>query len=423
MQTTRKLEANSQSQIPEYFLSLGAGRNQLDLINAARQLGYQVIAVDRNTKAPGFDQANLRMYCSILRPKKILRNLNENFLFEGKLAGVGCRSYGRANFSSAIIANHFSLPGPRSSSLGVFQDKAKLKKLLKKLGIPTATSYMFKKGQTNKKADGSELQNYLPLVVRPIKGHAKQGVRLLEQVEDIRNFLANHSNIGDFLLDRYIEGKEITVLGFISQGHFQIACITDKHVAKYSSSFLELQHHYPTKIDTKLEEKITGYIQQICEATCIDDSPIVAEFLVCQYDDDMPLYLIECSPEVGGEYLAEQLMPAALCVNYFQDLIHVYTGKGINMGETSYGQPSAQVNIRFISQRDGCLKRIEFPKSLWEHQGFLFAHYLKKPDETTSIQRGNLDRLAVFGLKAPLDSQQLYQDVERIVHDTKIEYH
>ena len=132
--------------------------------------------------------------------------------------------------------------------------------------------------------------------------------------------------------------------------------------------------------------------------------------------------MIECSPEIGGEYLADWLIPKALDKNYFQDLVRIYTGEEIKSGAYVHTKAHSQVSIRFIAQSNGRLKRLEFPPYLAKNKNLLFAYYLKKAGDRTSLKQGNLDRLAVFGLKAPLDDQEHYRDIERIVCDTIVEY-
>ena len=407
-----------------YFLSLGAGHNQVNLIRAANRLGYKVIAVDRNLRAPGFEEANLHMYCSVLRPKKILRNLENHLHINGELIGVGCRSFGRANYSAALIAKHLALPGLDPKKLNVFQDKRKLKKLMLKLGIPTAHSYVLSKKESETKPSLTRWQNYLPLVARPTVGHGKQGVQLLDRVEDLRRFVNEQKSQGfaeNFLLDKYIEGREVNVMGFVNHGRFQLVCITDKHVANYSSQFIELSHHYPTELKPELLEKLCDHIQRICDAASIENSPFVAEFLLCEFDEQMPVCMIECSPEIGGEYLADWLIPAAMNRDYFKDLIRIYTGEKVKF-EEGYSEAAAQVSIRFIAQSDGRLKRLEFPPNLVKREDFLFAYYLKKAGDRTSLKRGNLDRLAVFGLRTPIDKPRHYKEIESIIRDTVVEY-
>ncbi len=416
---TSKLTISSR----DYFLSMGAGKNQLHLINAAKELGYQVIAVDQDTKAPGFENSDLQMYCSLTRPKKILSSLENLIPIHGELVGVGCRSFGRINYSSALIANKLSLPGPNHKILNTFTNKLSFKNLMYKLKIPCAQSYIIKENNTISLEERcKKWEKYLPLVSRPIYGHAKVGVQILKQYNELFKFLEENRNFSEFLFDQYIEGKEVTVLGFVNAGRFHLTCITDKKVCQQAGQFIEYQHHYPSSINETLTEKICDIMQRICDATMLDASPIVAEFLIDEMNENSPLYIIEASPEIGGEYLAEILIPAALNKNYFKDLVHLYTGRVQNNKIFDYTAKTHQVKICFITQMNGTLKKIEFPESLYKDKGFLFAHYLKKPGSRTKLSNGNKDRLAVFAMKAPLDDQEFNLRIDTILRSVEIEY-
>jgi hypothetical protein len=85
--------------------------------------------------------------------------------------------------------------------------------------------------------------------------------------------------------------------------------------------------------------------------------------------------------------------------------------------------PGKSVIVRFIPQRDGILEEIRFPPGLLNHPGHLFSRLLKSPGDATSVTRGNLDRLAVFALEAPIEgAAELEIDVESIVGETVVQY-
>lgn len=420
--STKVKNAKHQDDTQKYFLSLGAGHNQLSLIKAAHDLGYKVIAVDKNAKAPGFSQANLHIYCSILKPKKILQNLQKNIEIYGELKGIGCRSFGRANYSAAIIAKNLSIPGPAPDNLNLFHNKAHFKQLMHKLNIPTAPSCILNKKSKNSKKFKQNWHKNLPLIARPVVGHAKQGIKLLEKEEDMVLFLKNNSLKNEFLLDKYIKGKEINIIGLVCDGIFTLVCATEKHVIHHSSQFIELEHRYPINIKTKTKQKICAYIQKICDYTDIKNSPFVAEFIINENNPKDNIYIIECSPESGGEYLADYLIPVTTGIDYFQELVKICTGQKANFRIDSNKEKSLAMSIRFIAQKNGTLKTLKLPSSLIKNKNLVFYHYLKKPGDKTSLAAGNVDRLAVFGIKSPITNKHHHQEVENIAKSILVEY-
>ena len=426
-----------------YFISLGAGRNQVPLIEAARKLGLNVIAVDRDLQAPGFEHADIHLQCSIFRPRKIMQMLSEN-LTQGQITGVACRSFGSANLSAAILSNTYGTPGLAPRTVKVFRNKRLLKERLAASGISVPRSFSWHTYYDKlgfKMADG-------PILIRPVGGHAKIGLEILHTRDDIAEFLdENPEDTGHYLAEEMINGDEVTVLGLVRSGKFELFSVTDKITSTTAPRFAEKMHRYPSLIPEHQQERIVEIMQKIVDITGVKTAPMVAEFMIGRGKDDTEddIYLIECAPEIGGEYLADYVVPAARNTSFFQEVIALSSRANLQPrpllvaperrgGKLSWlpqkpavtvaDEPREEtVLIRFITQQTGKLKYFRFPEALEDHPGFLFAHRFKHPGDVTATDRGNMDRIAVFGLKAPLDRRlELESDLEEIVHQTIVEY-
>ncbi|EMF83656.1 hypothetical protein LEP1GSC188_1329 [Leptospira weilii serovar Topaz str. LT2116] len=160
-----------------YFLSIGAGPNQVPLISAAIGLGYSVIAVDRNNHAPGLRMSSLRIMESVTEYRKILKTVSEIPL-QGKILGVGTRSYGKATYTASYIADKLKLRYASLESVGICSDKNLLKETAKKIGILTPENY-----------DISTLKNQFPFVYKPSQGSGKEGIRTFHDPKEWEFFL------------------------------------------------------------------------------------------------------------------------------------------------------------------------------------------------------------------------------------------
>ena len=85
---------NSKSRV-KYFVSIGAGYNQIPLIQEAKKQGFNVIGIDKNASSPGFIKCDLKDQESIDDYKEIYTKLQE-LLFDGKIFGILTKSYGNA---------------------------------------------------------------------------------------------------------------------------------------------------------------------------------------------------------------------------------------------------------------------------------------------------------------------------------------
>lgn len=427
MNTLLAGDGDTVSEIPRYFISLGAGSHQLPLIQAARDLGYRVIAVDRDSRAPGFSRADIQLQSSILRPGHIVREIREN-LIDAEVVGIGCRSYGRAGLSAALIAGRFGTPGNTWRSLLRFADKRRLKNRLADHGIPIPRNY----GWSTEKQRETLLNANVSLLVRPARGHGKLGLRLLEDRTAVARFLKDHPQDDGTLLveERITSAKEITVMGVVEHGHYESLLITDKFTSQNAPLFIETRHDFPAEIDGAVRRYVDQYLQKVVEVCGIRTGPVVAEFLVplpeTRRSGDPRMYLVECAPETGGEYLMDHLAPAAYErlreTSYFHDLVGLLTGSTFPIFEYRT-ERRYRVTIRFIPQREGTLRSVRFPDRLERHPGLLFARRLKQPGDRTAFSGGNADRLAVFALRGPIEhSAQLDADADAFVADTQVEY-
>ncbi|MBI3396357.1 MAG: ATP-grasp domain-containing protein [Spirochaetia bacterium] len=406
---------------PLYYVSLGAGKNQLPLIQAARRLGLSIIAVDQNLKAPGFDLADIQLQCSLLRPRRILQSLQENVM-RGMIAGVGCRSFGRANVSAALVSQELGLPGLDPYRALAFRNKRKLKEFFARNTVNVPKSYAYGNESERRRLASAPL----PLIARPSAGHAKQGITMLRTQDDTTHFLTrNPSDNGRWLIEEVIEGDEITVLGLVSRGTYRTIIVTDKITSKEPPLFAEVMHRFPSSAAAGLEPRIQEVMQTIVDAAAITGGPIVAEFIVSGKGIRKNLSLVEASPDAGGEYIADELVSAALGTSFFEDMVRL---SSLYLQEYAAPEPVKTpeikaVIIRFILQKEGRLKTVKFPDALFKHPGHLFSHQLRFPGDVTSVNTGNTDRVAVFALSgAAGDVHALESDANALASEMIVEY-
>jgi len=404
---------------PRYFISLGAGQHQIPVIKAAREMGYSVIAVDQNLAAPGFEHADIHLQCSITRPGRIVERIQESFL-PGSISGVGCRSFGRANMASALIARRFGTPGIGLETLKLFKNKRKLKERLGQAGLLVPRSYSWR----NYYEKVGLRVAALPLLIRPAIGHAKQGIALLTTEKDLLQFIEQNSlDRQQWLVEEFIRGQEITVMGYVQSGIYHHVCTTDKITSDHPPLYAEVMHRYPSQIGQNHKDAIEASMQSVVTASGMKQGPLVAEFILGRSSNDREdkLYLIECAPEIGGEFLADYLVPAAGGENYFQQIIALLT-RNLDFHFAGLNQDTAVI-IRYILPKDGRLLYLRWPESLESHPGYLFARELKAPGDITRTTNGNLDRLAVFGLTGPAaQMRDLESAAEEIASSVLITY-
>ncbi len=370
------------------FLSIGAGKNQLPLIQAAKARGLHVISVDKNSSAPGFKDSDIRILESTSEYRKILHAMSR-VPYTHILKGVGSRSFGSAVHSAAYLAEKYKLVGNSAASIALFSNKKKMKQMLEKHGIlvPGILNLPSEKSKTKKSLP-------FPVLVKPAAGYAKKGIRIIKDEADWKKW-SKGLKLDSWIVEPVIEGKEVTVLGMVISKKFHIISVSDK-ITTSEPPFIERIHIVPS---ANLE--MTGEIKMVCQAVVhasgLENGPFVAEFKINERGE---CYLLEASPEVGGEYLADSLLKELYSYPYFPDLLSLYIGDKPKpkflLKETIPGKMSA-ILFALPSDRE---------KVVTEHTQFtllpnetLFFNEELLPVGTNLVGReGNARRTFVYGI-------------------------
>ncbi|MFC0014699.1 MULTISPECIES: D-alanine--D-alanine ligase [Allobacillus] len=224
----------------EVSLSTGEG-----MINALRQLGYDVVAID-------FDPAKLTQHISELE--------NVDFVLIGLHGKQG--EDGRVQGFLELLGLPYLGSGVLASSLAM--DKSRSKQIFANEGLPIARSQTF-----NKKMDVKEIYQQIintfdcPFVIKPNQEGSTLGLTFVHHQEEIEKAIQlAFSHDDQLLVEDFVEGRELTVSVFGNQGEEEALPIIEiipknkyyDYEAKYSVGGSE--HIVPAKIAEPLTDKI-----------------------------------------------------------------------------------------------------------------------------------------------------------------------
>ncbi|MDA3900790.1 MAG: ATP-grasp domain-containing protein [Spirochaetes bacterium] len=359
------------------FVSIAAGENQIPLIKAAREMGYSVIAVDQNTSAPGFIYSDIKIQESITNTQEIYQKLRE-LLLDGKIGAILTRSYAEAVESTACLCEKLSIPYIKLDCVDNFINKKKMKKLFIDNDIPTPDYSVYnprrKKGYT------------FPAIVKPVTGHAKCGVKLIESYEELKTFtLSFQKEHTQFLVEEYIKGDEIIAFGIVKKGAFYLYEITDK-LTTPPPYFVDLMHSAPSRY-SHLYNEISSIGQKIASAFSIECSPLVIE---CKIDNDN-IYVLETVAEFGGEYIPETIIPYTTGHNFFKSAICAMTDD--NFSPPSFKKNYNAAVVQFITAKRA--KFDTFTPLDTEFSKINMFKLFKSSNDRVSSPKTNHDRVGV----------------------------
>lgn len=379
----------------QYFFSCGAGSHQLPLLLAARRLGLGVAAADLNEAAPGFELTDRSFVCSILDRSALIDAIEGDDDLRRHLTGIGCRSHGKAVEIAASVARHFSLPASTHRSLRFFRNKAQYKKKMQEWQIPVP-------------ADIKEPAKY---IVRPANGHAKEGLQIVDRLPE--SLLARSPAISMTkpsarpFIEPFIEGSECILLGLIVQGTFYPVLLSDRF---RNADFSDRMHVFPSSLPGGVRYEMVEHCRRIVRRSGLTNGPFLAEFIVT---GNKP-YLVECAPEVGGEFLADDMIPAVTGLPYFEMLVHIYSGtdsermRRLLIKHLERERTQAMV-IGFLPPASTDAGPLLFSPSVYRHPGF----YSARPLPVLPGQRPNARRPGMIALTGHISERnRLMQDME-----------
>jgi biotin carboxylase len=353
------------------LLVLGAGPAQLGLLRAARESGLFVIACDRDPAALGFEFADRRAVVSTEDEPAI-----------GMLASAeevdGVISPG-SDWPVAIaarIAARFGLPhpiSPETAALAV--SKHRQRERLADHGVPQPRWQVVNQ-------EKAELE--VPCAVKPPDRQGQKGLTLVrdrsELAAAIRHAItASRSSIA--LVEEYVEGPEVTVNAFSTEGEFHPLTVTDRLTAEPPAFGVALAHAWPSEHDV---EDAVRVARDAVAALGIENGPSYTQVLLSPEGAKV----MEVAARLGGGHDAE-LCHAALGVDLNGLALAAALGETAAVPAAS---PIGGACVRFLVAPSGTLAAVDGIDEARAVEGVLDARVYRRPGWVFAPLRRGSDR-------------------------------
>lgn len=378
---------NTRSEL-KYFVSIGAGINQIPLIQEAKKLGFHVIGVDQNNLAPGFLHCDLKIQEALENHEEIYKKLRE-LLVDGEYRAIMTRSFGTAIKTTAYLCMNFDLPFLDPGKCDFFTNKQKMKKAFFDYNINTPDIIKLRKKSSRYYID----ESLFPVIIKPVQGHAKEGIKLIKDLNTLNKEIPSKST--GLLIERYIPGSEFIAAGIVYKKKYYLAECTDKETSGLPY-FADMLHTAPSKYLSQADE-ITSIGQAVADIFEIQTAPLIMEFIS---DKDGTLYLIEAVPEFGGEFLTDILIPQRTGYNFFEETIKAHSGMNFKAPQLSPMKKNRNaVAVKYISGEKGILSSCspDGPEKIPEH---VFSRIFKEIGAHVNKVKTNHERLGVVITKS-----------------------
>lgn len=207
---------------------------------------------------------------------------------------------------AARVAEALSLPHNPPETARTCSRKELSRSTLKQAGLPVPDFRLIRLGHSIRQ----QLADFpLPCVIKPLNLSASRGVIRANTLEDVDNACARIAAIirdqpepedrQRLLVEAYIQGQEVAVEGFVSQGEFQCLALFDKPDPLEGPYFEETYYVTPSRLSLDIQQRITQTTADACAALGLVTGPVHAEFRIDS--TGQPWILEVAARTIGGE--------------------------------------------------------------------------------------------------------------------------
>jgi biotin carboxylase len=248
-------------------LVIGAGPAQADAIRRAGEIGYRVIATDRDARAPGFAVAARHATIDV-------RDVGGNLALASREAICGVTSFATDVSLQTVLGvrEALGLPGTARRAVEAGLDKILHRTLFAGAGVPqpdfVADPDVAKAARCLKDWGGA-------LVVKPAGGSGSRGVQRVCDESGLSAALDAarlEANGGRILCERVIAGRELSVETISFGGHHRVLAIGER-MFQPGTFAVASAIHYPARLDGRERDAVEGLAVRVLDAVGVDHSP------------------------------------------------------------------------------------------------------------------------------------------------------
>lgn len=224
-------------------LFVGAGRHQRRALRRVKELGAQVVAVDRNSDAPGLSEADVGEMVDFANVDSVAE--------VGRRHGVGgvmTFAADRAVPIVAGVAERLALPGIGTETAHLMTNKIAMRRRLADAGVPQPRFAAIRHVREVRPAADAV---GFPAVLKPADSAGQRGLFLVASVDDVERHL--HASLAqstdeEAILESYHPGLEVNGLLVARGGDVAVVTLSDRRRPPGAGFGVAVAHVYPSTL-------------------------------------------------------------------------------------------------------------------------------------------------------------------------------
>ena len=388
------------------LLILGGMRISCEIVRKAKDMGIYTLVADYNKieDSPGKQIADEAVDLSVIDVDAVVDYVKHNAI-DGVFVGfndmllpyyaeicqrTGLPCYGTKEQFETLIA------------------KDQYKALCRQFGVPTIPEY-----------DINDEHIKYPVLVKPVDSSGSRGITIChnrQELDEAVEIGRKASKTGKVLIERYMDGREVTVFWTFQDGNYYLSALANRHVKHNQGTDvipLPVGYTFPSVYLPKYRAEVEDNCKRMFKHLSLKDGMM---FMQCKVEDGT-CYVYDLGYRLTGS-LEYKILERVCGYNPLEMMIcHALTGK---MGEESiedravpeFKTPAFNVSCLCAPGTITKIEGIDAVKAMPEVEDVVIAH---TPGETITEQmKGLLAQITVRVLGSVEDKEHLLPVMQKI---------
>ena len=301
------------------IMILGASILQLPAILKAKEMGLQVVAVDMDKNAIGFQNADVCLEISTIDIPRVVEAAKQH-----NVDGVMTLASDMPMRTVAAVAKELNIVGVAENTALKATNKALMRECLQENNVPIPKFFRIKDYESYVTATQQFMGQF---IVKPADNSGSRGVLLVKDANDKETaeyafkYSKKHSGSGEIVVEEFMEGPEVSVETLSVDGNIHIIAITDK-LTTGAPRFVEMGHSQPTRLSDEIKQQIERVTSAAVTAIGIINGPSHTEIIVTTEGPK----IVELGARLGGDNITTHLVPLSTGVNMVECCINIALG-------------------------------------------------------------------------------------------------
>jgi biotin carboxylase len=326
-------------------LFVGAGRHQRRAIVRVRQLGFRVVAVDRNADAPGLAESDVAEVVDFADVDAVVEVGRRH-----RVKGVLTVAADRAVPVVAAVAEQLGLPSIGSGVARRMTDKAAMREALAAAGVPQPR---FAMARDIGDARDALAEIGTPAVLKPADSSGQRGLSIVERESDLDAALdaaLDASPTARALLEELVLGSEQNTMAVARAGEPLVLTVSDRLRPDGPGFGVALAHVFPSQLGGVQVSLVERVAADAIRALGLRDGIAYPQLLV---SPDGRVVVVEVAARIPGGQMGE-LVRIGIGVDLVEVAVLQALGEEVRheLVRPAFSQPLA---IRFLTAVPGHL--------------------------------------------------------------------